>query len=477
MLNKKKIAIVGGGVAGSTAALYLGELGLDITLFEKEASISSGPPYCHLHAGGNLYREISDEQCLKLLKQSIDFVRAYPFSIDYRPTVIAVPKEDKSSPLALVPRLELLQDAYQKLIEEDENNKVLGDSEHYFKFYSREEVEALKDAPLKAKPFTLDEWMVPAIQQLDLDKLQYPLVLVQEYGINLFRYASGVELAIEKLPNVNFIPNTTVEHIDETTKGWTVTYRNTQQQQEAQFDYLINATGYKTGSIDDMLGLKSKKMVEFKASFISHWEKKEETIFPEIIIHGERGTPRGMGQLTPYPAGYFQLHGMTEDITLYKDGLVASTNESAQAKLGNHFMDKLDQSWQREEVHERTSKAIEHLSAYVPEFKEATVGAKPLFGAQQIPGDDPTLRVAEVSFPMNNYARCEIVKVSSSLQMVEAIIENLIDLGHLENVKLKRVSLRLLQERNIKKHAQTLAKQRNYPEELADRNVSRVETF
>jgi len=61
--------------------------------------------------------------------------------------------------------------------------------------------------------------------------------------------------------------------------------------------------------------------------------------------------------------------------------------------------------------------------------------------------------------------------------MVEAIIENLIDLGHLENVKLKRVSLRLLQERNIKKHAQALAKQRNYPEELADRNVSRVETF
>jgi len=58
--EKVKIAIVGGGVAGSSIALYLGQLGLNVTLFEKEPSLVSGPPFCHLHAGGNLYREISD---------------------------------------------------------------------------------------------------------------------------------------------------------------------------------------------------------------------------------------------------------------------------------------------------------------------------------------------------------------------------------------------------------------------------------
>jgi flavin-dependent dehydrogenase len=77
--TKAKIAIVGGGVAGSSIALYLGQLGLNVTLFEKESSLVSGPPFCHLHAGGNLYREISDKQCVKLLKQSIDFLRFYPF--------------------------------------------------------------------------------------------------------------------------------------------------------------------------------------------------------------------------------------------------------------------------------------------------------------------------------------------------------------------------------------------------------------
>ncbi|HHD80114.1 MAG TPA: FAD-dependent oxidoreductase, partial [Campylobacterales bacterium] len=88
-MEKPKIAIVGGGVAGSTAGLYLSQLGLDITLFEQGESLVSGPPFCHLHAGGNLYREISDEQCITLLQQSIDLLRYYPYAIDYRPTVIA----------------------------------------------------------------------------------------------------------------------------------------------------------------------------------------------------------------------------------------------------------------------------------------------------------------------------------------------------------------------------------------------------
>ena len=71
----KKIAIVGGGIAGSSITLYLSELGLDVSLFEKKDTLVDGPPICHLHAGGNLYREISDEQCLTLLNESIELVQ------------------------------------------------------------------------------------------------------------------------------------------------------------------------------------------------------------------------------------------------------------------------------------------------------------------------------------------------------------------------------------------------------------------
>ena len=43
--HKAKIAIIGGGVAGSSAALYFGSLGLDVTLFEREPTLVTGPPF------------------------------------------------------------------------------------------------------------------------------------------------------------------------------------------------------------------------------------------------------------------------------------------------------------------------------------------------------------------------------------------------------------------------------------------------
>ncbi len=89
----KRVAIIGGGVAGSTVALYLAKQGLSVSLFEKNNNLVSGPPICHLHAGGNLYRELSQQQCLDLLVQSIDFVKFFPATVNKRPTVIAVPKK------------------------------------------------------------------------------------------------------------------------------------------------------------------------------------------------------------------------------------------------------------------------------------------------------------------------------------------------------------------------------------------------
>ena len=88
-----------------------------------------------------------------------------------------------------------------------------------------------------------------------------------------------------------------------------------------------------------------------------------------------------MAQFTPYPGGYFQLHGMTNDITLYKDGLVASTDTSAQPRLKNHFIQKLDDGWKKVDVNKRTHNAIKHVTQFIPDFAEAKVGALPLFGA------------------------------------------------------------------------------------------------
>ena len=475
--NKAKIAIVGGGVAGSSIALYLGQLGLNVTLFEKETSLVNGPPFCHLHAGGNLYREISDKQCITLLKQSIDFLHFYPFVVDYRPTVIVLPTGDSSTPDALLPRLELLKGEYETLIKVNANNKVLGESSDYYKLYSREEINALKQRSIVAKPQSSDEWMIPVAKNIDLDKVQFPLIMVQEYGLNLFRLAAGASLALEQLDSVTIRTKTIVSDIQEecNTNAWNITYIKDDETHQESFDYLINAAGFRTGKIDDLLGAPCKAMVEFKAAYVSKWEASNDTLFPEIIFHGERGTPQGMGQFTPYPGGYFQLHGMTKDITLYKDGLVANTALSCQPQLGQDFIEKIEGSWTKEETTQRTNSAIKHLSQFIPAFSNASIGSKPLFGAQQIPGDDPTLRVAEVSFPTKRYARCEIVKVSSVMDMIDAVIKQFIKLGYVDSsVQGKRdvKYLKSLTEANISDYAQILCKERDYPLCLANRNVS-----
>jgi hypothetical protein len=320
--------------------------------------------------------------------------------------------------------------------------------------------------------------MIPVAKNIDLEKIQFPLILVQEYGLNLFRLASGVTLALKQSENVTLLTKTIVSNIQEDWKlgGWNITYVQNDETKEAYFDYLINAAGFRSGKIDDLLGVECKSMVEFKAAYISKWEENSDTLWPEVIFHGERGTPQGMGQFTPYPGGYFQLHGMTKDITLYEDGLVSNSVVSCQPHLKQNFMEKIEKSWSEEETNERTRSAITHLSQYIPEFSQAKVGSKPLFGAQQIPGSDPTLRVAEVSFPAKRYARCEIVKVSSALDMIDAITEQLIDLGYLNSsIKGKREIkvLRSLDDSDITEYGEKLCEEREYPNSLVHRNVAK----
>ncbi len=475
--NNIKIAIIGGGVAGSTTAITLGQLGMNVTLFEKESSLVSGPPFCHLHAGGNLYRDISDEQCVTLLNQSIDFANFYPFVVDHRPTVIALPTTDQGSPKDLLPRLDLLVIEYEKLIQENPRNQILGKSENYYKLYERETLEALSKNKNVSIPKTSDEWMIAVSQNIDLDKIQFPLILVQEYGLNMFRLASSAFLTLENLDSVQVHFETSVTNIKKDANKWEVTYKKSAEEQSKSFDYLINAAGFRTGNIEDMLNIPCKRMVEFKAAYVSKWQDSKKKFFPEIIFHGERGTPEGMGQFTPYPNDYFQLHGMTTDITLYEDGLVANTPVKCQPQLKEKFMKKIEKKWTDQETQQRTQNAIEHLAKFIPSFSTATVGSKPLFGAQQIPGDDPSLRVAEVSFPIANYARCEIVKVSSAIDMVEAIIKKFVKLNYLDASAIEkniRQNLEQISEDELQMYAEKLAKSREYPASLAHRTIGSI---
>jgi len=470
----KKIAIIGGGVAGASIALYLSEIGLQVDLFEKGTSLVNGPPICHLHAGGNLYREISDEQCVTLLRESIEALRLYPDSVDYRPTVIAVPQHDAGEPLDLLARLTLLQTEYQRLIEQDSDNEVLGDVDQYFHLFEKEQLEALSALDEVSIPKTAEQWMIPFAKHTDLSLLKFPVVLVQEFGWNVFRLGATASLSLEKNTLCNIHLNHNIVKLEKTLqKKWLITSEKEGVKQTGEFDFLINAAGFKTGEIDDLAGFNRQRLVEFKAAYVTKWNGTG-GLWPEVIFHGERGTPEGMAQFTPYVNNYVQLHGMTDDITLFDNGLVASREESSQPQLDPTFLRKINEGWLEKEVLERGERAISHLSRYIPQFEEASVEGTPLFGAQQIPGEDATLRAAGVSFEGDNYARCEIVKASSVLTSADAITEKLSEIGFVSN---DIVGARLftithsIEDQDITKRAEEYTKQRGYPIALAYRNI------
>ncbi|MEZ9564451.1 FAD-dependent oxidoreductase [Vibrio artabrorum] len=464
------IAIVGGGIAGTTSAIHFSELGFEVTLLEKGPSLVNGPPICHLHAGGNLYRDISVEQCLQLLRQSIDTVRLFPHTINIRPTIIAVPHSDGGEPLDLLPRLKTIKHAYTELVNQDQNHQVLGRPQDYYKLYSKEDLLAIAERTQPQQPTSLDDWCIPFAKHTDLETLKYPVVMVQEYGWSVFRLSATAQLSLEQQPNCTVLTNSRLQSVESTGQGWSLTYTDIDNQRcKLTTDYLINASGFETGIVDDFVGSKQQRLVEFKAAYVTEWPygQKCQEEWPEVIFHGPRGTPQGMAQLTPYADGVFQLHGMTEGITLFEGGLVSSSTDSSQPQLPSKLLKKIVSGWSEEELELRTRAAIRHMSQFIPSFRSAQVGGKPLFGAQQIPGADPSLRASDVSFCGDRYARLEVVKASSTLEAAQKVAEHWFDIAEAVSIEDTHQVTMSLNSNDIENRAIGLTKERGYPDALA----------
>jgi hypothetical protein len=170
---------------------------------------------------------------------------------------------------------------------------------------------------------------------------------------------------------------------------------------------------------------------------------------------------------------------MTNDITLFNDGLADATPMSAQPKLPDKYLHYIKDGWDKKALQTRTQTAIDYVAEFVPAFKSANTQNNALFGGQQIPGDDDTLRVADVSLYSHiSYARAENVKASSTLIAADQIVSEFIKLGILSSdptINNHRDThqwsyLKHNSRENIGEVARVLAGERGFPIEMAGVN-------
>ena len=148
------------------------------------------------------------------------------------------------------------------------------------------------------EPLTSEEWLIPFTKYADLNSIKYPVVVVQEYGWVYFDLLRVRKLALSAMANCQVKTQMRYFGWCRITTGivgslsmWILMVNITKW----EVDYLINACGYETGKVDDMAHYQRVKVVEFKAAYVTHWPQCQHE-WPEVVFHGERGTPRGMAQ-------------------------------------------------------------------------------------------------------------------------------------------------------------------------------------
>ncbi|MFA0252654.1 FAD-dependent oxidoreductase, partial [Vibrio sp. 10N.261.45.A4] len=94
-----------------------------------------------------------------------------------------------------------------------------------------------------------------------LDNLKYPVLVVQEFGLSVFRLAASVTLTLEHHPKAHLMTGCRLEDARYVNNQWHLSYQPKQgDKEQLVVDYLVNSTGYKTGTIDDLTNQSQKRL-------------------------------------------------------------------------------------------------------------------------------------------------------------------------------------------------------------------------
>jgi len=388
----RRIAIIGGGISGITSALKFAKDKNNIVhIFEKHNYILKGPPYCHLHAGGILYPDISLEDAQSLLEDSILFADRFPNCLNYRPTIVAYKSESAYSSSKLLFKCKVNKITYQC-------NKLrpFGIVDNFYAIYNRQDVIYYKQTgKLPESNEVGRNYHNPYVENFcklleDIDSIKYPFVSVCEPGIDQEKVEKvlGGELKISK--NIQLFLN-----------------KEIQLDQLDDYDIIVNASGKNIFNVEGNIDGNVTEIYEFKSSWIIKTPLRLHN-FPEIAIIGERDTDIGMVQLTPLINGKFQVHCMRSDSTIistFKDGYPKNI--------------KLTQ----EDIDKRIRVAISQISKHFPIFA-MSYPDKPCFGVQRIIGNDKSQRTSYIKIKIEcdrKYIDIITLKASSIISLINKL--------------------------------------------------------
>jgi len=394
----KNIAIIGGGISGIVTGIKLAKNRNNIiNIYEKNDDILKGSPYCHLHAGGFLYPEISLKDSQILLNDSILFATEFGDCIEYRPTIIAYNINSKYNTSELIFKCKAIKMSYI-------NSKcyILGEPDKFYAIYEKSDIEYYKKCgkmPYKDNPSRIyhDKYVENFCNILDdINKIKYPFISVCEPGINQDKLELKLRNELKKYNNIRIFSGKEVD-FDELKKC-------------SEYNCIINASG------KDMFNINEDEKYEFKSSWIINMPLIINN-FPEIAIIGERETKNGMIQITPLSSQIFQIHCMTSESTIIN----TYNKKEIQTDKNNYKIYNLSY----EEINKRGIVAIKEISKYFPIFYLSKVkGAR--YGVQRIPYDSKLKRVSYVNVikeANEMYIDIITLKACSIISLSNTIIE------------------------------------------------------
>ena len=382
----KKIAIIGGGISGITSALKFAKDKNNIVhIFEKHGYILKGPPYCHLHAGGILYPDISLEDAQSLLEDSILFADRFANCLNYRPTIVAYKLESAYSSSKLLFKCKVNKITYQC-------NKLrpFGIVDNFYAIYNREDVIYYKQTGKLPESNEVgrnyhNSYVENFCKLLeDIDSIKYPFVSVCEPGIDQTKVEKVLSDELKISKNIQLFLN-----------------KEIQLDQLDDYQVIVNASGR------NIFNVEVDEIYEFKSSWIIKTTLSLHN-FPEIAIIGERDTDNGMVQLTPLINGKFQVHCMRSDssiISTFKNGYPKNI--------------KLTQ----EDIDKRIHVAISQISKHLPIFSTSS-SSKPCFGVQRILSNDKSQRTSHIKINIEcdkKYIDIITLKASSVISLINKL--------------------------------------------------------